>query len=248
VAARIDSAVTSALTIEAPQKINPIQIYYDTAGANDGVVAPGAIIALTGTGLGPGQEIDAQLAPGGSLAASLGGVTVKFDGVPAALISVQSQKVVCVVPFGTANTAITTVQVENSGALSNAIRAPVRPAAVELLAVLNQDGTANSATSPAPPGSVVTIYAAGLGQTTPPAVDGTINGKGSLQTPIVVSISGGNVQLDYAGPAPGQIAGVAQINFQVPQYPPTSYWMGVGWGDPTANGSWQTVPLYIGKQ
>ena len=179
---------------------------------------------------------------------SLAGVSVTFDGIPAPLLSVQAQKVVLIVPFGITDRTQTTIQAATNGAVSNAIRVPVSPTAVELLAVLNQDGTPHSSSNPAAPGSVVTVYAAGLGQTNPPGVDGSTNGTGTLKTPITVSIQGYNAQMLYAGPAPGQVAGVSQINFLVPQLPPNAYWLSVGWSDQYLNEDAEVVPFWIGKQ
>ena len=73
---------------------------------------------------------------------------------------------------------------------------------------------------PLGPGSVVTIYAGGFGQTTPASVDGLINDTSPRQMTVSsilgIQIAGQNAQILYAGPAPGQVAGVSQINFRVP--------------------------------
>jgi hypothetical protein len=79
--------------------------------------APATIYAGT-TSLG------AQLDPTGRLATTLAGTTVTFDGVPAPLISVGEQRVVCVVPFGAAHRPATRVQVHSAGSDSNAILLP----------------------------------------------------------------------------------------------------------------------------
>ncbi len=39
-----------------------------------------------------------------------------------------------------------------------------------------------------------------------------------------------NAEILYAGPAPGQVAGITQINIRVPQLPPAEYTFYVGWG------------------
>jgi uncharacterized protein (TIGR03437 family) len=213
---RVNGAVQAAVTVEAPQR----------TGAPANGVAPGEIVTLSGTGLGPAQEVDAQLTPAGTLAASLAGTTVTFNGTAAPLLSVQAQQIVCIVPFDV-NYPGTTMQVTSRTGASNAIRMANLASAVEVLAVVNQDGAVNSADRPAAPGSIVTIYAAGLGQTTPPSVDGSINGTAMrtlLTGPVGVRITDQDAAILYAGPAPGQVAGVTQINFLVPpQLIPSQY-------------------------
>lgn len=66
-----------------------------------------------------------------------------------------------------------------------------------------------------------------------------------------VQISGQNAQVVYAGPAPGQVAGVSQINFRVPQLPAGTYAVYIGWGQPT-NGrpffpDYNTISLTVGQ-
>ena len=63
----------------------------------------------------------------------------------------------------------------------------------------------------------------------PSRVDGQINGPGTLAaSPVIVEIAGQAAQITYAGPAPGQVAGISQINFVLPQLPPGQYTAYVG--------------------
>jgi uncharacterized protein (TIGR03437 family) len=248
---RIDGAVSGAVTVEAPQGITIASASdYDTG------VAPGKIVVLTGSGLGPAQAVGPQVTAG-QVATSLAGTTVAFDGVPAPLLSVQAGQIVCVVPFAVGSQSYdTTLQVSSGGALSNAILLPAFSTTTEILSVVNQDGSLNSANHPASAGSIVTIYAAGFGQTDPPSVDGRINGS-DMRLPtyadIDVQISDGDVEILYAGPAPGQVAGIFQINFRVPQLDPGSYatWIGLGeiesdYGSSTLSGDVVTLNLVVG--
>ena len=84
-------------------------------------------------------------------------------------------------------------------------------------AAVNQDGSINSPEHPAPPGSIVAIWATGIGATPFGAwQDGRIaTGAGGLRVlPILAQGRPANVL--YGGAAPGIVAGVAQVNFQVP--------------------------------
>jgi uncharacterized protein (TIGR03437 family) len=85
-------------------------------------------------------------------------------------------------------------------------------------AALNQDTTPNSATTPAKIGDVITLFATGEGQTSPPGVDGK-PATGTLPQPVLpvtVTIGGQTAHVAYAGGAPNEVAGVMQLNVQVP--------------------------------
>jgi uncharacterized protein (TIGR03437 family) len=87
---------------------------------------------------------------------------------------------------------------------------------------LNQDGTLNSPSNPAPVGSVVAVWGTGFGPTSPSCPTGGQN------PPFAANLADGTVSLSYmtstpavyAGNAPGFACGVTQINFEVPQAPP----------------------------
>jgi uncharacterized protein (TIGR03437 family) len=83
----------------------------------------------------------------------------------------------------------------------------------------NQDGTLNSPTNAAPAGSVVVLYASGLGQTDPPGTDGAKSSTLVLAetvAPVTVTIGGKSALVIYAGSAPGQVAGIMQVEAVVP--------------------------------
>jgi uncharacterized protein (TIGR03437 family) len=83
-------------------------------------------------------------------------------------------------------------------------------------AIVNQDGTPNSASMPAASGSVVQIFATGGGQTNPPIVDGIpSSGAAPLLLPVSVQVDGITAVVQYKGAAPG-LAGVNQINVLLP--------------------------------
>jgi uncharacterized protein (TIGR03437 family) len=90
-------------------------------------------------------------------------------------------------------------------------------------AVLNQDFSPNSGQNPAAVGSVIQIYATGLGLTAPPVAAGQ-PGAGApydltVNTP-VVTIGGVAAQVLFSGLAPGFV-GLYQVNVQVPPGPAT---------------------------
>jgi uncharacterized protein (TIGR03437 family) len=85
-------------------------------------------------------------------------------------------------------------------------------------AVVNQDGSVNSAANPAARGSVVSIYATGEGQTSPAGVTGSVTGSNpqSPVLPVTVTIGGVAAAVQYAGSAPNEVAGLLQVNAVVP--------------------------------
>ena len=85
-------------------------------------------------------------------------------------------------------------------------------------AILNQDYSINSGPNPAVRGSVVAIYCTGGGVTNPATVDGSITGTPLplLTQDVSVSIGGAPAKVDYSGGAPQAIAGLTQINAEVP--------------------------------
>jgi trimeric autotransporter adhesin len=85
-------------------------------------------------------------------------------------------------------------------------------------AILNQDNSTNSTGNPAARLSVIAIYCTGGGITTPASADGEVIGLPLrlLQQTTVVTIGGVNAVVKYAGAAPGAVAGLTQINVEVP--------------------------------
>ena len=108
-------------------------------------------------------------------------------------------------------------------------------------AILNEDGTINSSLNPAAAGSIVVLYATGLGQTDPPGVDGSVYASALplLRSPVTVEAGGVAGDILYAGPAPGMVAGVMQINVRLPKisWPQLPIWIETG----ASSGLWVTT-------
>ena len=86
------------------------------------------------------------------------------------------------------------------------------------VAAANQDGSLNSQSNAAARGSVVTFYGTGAGQLSPAGIDGVLVGAPlpALTQPVSIRIGGKPAQVLYAGPAPGEVSGVLQIDAVVP--------------------------------
>lgn len=202
-------------------------------------VAPGELIRIDGHNLGPSALVNAQLDASNRLPFSLAGTRILFDGNPAPLISVQDTSVVCFVPFAVTRTTQVTAEVNNQD--SNIVRVNVSAAEPEILAVVNQDGTANSPANPAPQGSVVAVYVTGLGITRPASMDGQVT-TAPPPVPIaqVIAIVGFNaVTPQYVAAAVGLVAGISQVNVPIRSgdYPN---------GQTTISINFSAAPLYVG--
>jgi len=194
-----------------------------------GSVAPGEIVVIFGSGLGPGTLVGLQLDSRGYVSTSLAGTQVVFDGMAAPLVYTEAGQVSAVVPYEVSGRTSTQVQVVYQGQASNVVPMPVTSVMPGIFtddasghgqgAVLNEDGTVNSATNPAAAGSIVFFYATGEGQTIPGGVDGQPDGSPApvpVAQAVTVTVGGINAPVLYGGGVPGLVAGVLQVNAQIP--------------------------------
>jgi uncharacterized protein (TIGR03437 family) len=190
-----------------------------------GAVAPGEIVALFGSGFG-------SAAP-----------TVNIGTVQAPVLYSSDCQIDAVVPFEVdpGYTTLITVQPggrstgRSTGQMLGPIKLPVVAAAPGIFtanasgsgqaAILNQDSTPNSASNPAPRGSVVSIFMTGVGALNPPIADGSLGPlAGPFPAPVAgigATIGGVDAPVRFAGQAPGLVAGATQVNVQVPMNAPT---------------------------
>jgi len=195
-----------------------------------GAVAPGEIITIFGSNLGPSSLVTLQLAGDGQhVSTELGGTRVLFDGVAAPMIYAWKGQVSVVVPYSVSERTSTVVEVEYDGKRSNSLTLRVAPSAPGIFtldssgrgqgAILNQDYSVNGPSAPAGKDSVVMIYATGGGQTEPAGEDGKVISGDPPRTALPVSVQIGGIEAEvlYAGAAPGMVSGVLQINAKVPQ-------------------------------
>jgi trimeric autotransporter adhesin len=190
-----------------------------------GVIAPGEIVAIYGSGLGPATGTQFQLDSNGLVSTSLAGTRVLFNGAPAPVLYAGATQVNAVVPFGiTSSNAQVVVQYQSQTSAPTTVS--VSPAAPGLFilspsgqaAAINQTGSINSGASPAKAGSIISLFATGGGQTSPAGIDGSLAAVPLPQPiiPVTATIGGQPATVQYAGGAPGLVAGVMQINVQIP--------------------------------
>jgi uncharacterized protein (TIGR03437 family) len=192
-------------------------------------ISPSEIVVITGSGLGPTVLQEAQLNSDGVYPTDLDGTIVQVAGVPAPIVYTWDRQVAAVVPYRPGGGALGgQITVTYQGQVSAPLMIggySTEPALFTMdatgrgqAAATNQDGSLNGPSSPAPRGSIVSLYATGYGITRPDGADGK-PASAPYPTPVesvTVTIGGQTVTPVYAGGAPGQIAGLMQINVQIP--------------------------------
>jgi uncharacterized protein (TIGR03437 family) len=189
--------------------------------------SPGAIVSIMGNYLASPVPASAQLGSDGRVTTALAGDVVTFNGTAGPLLYVSAAQINTVVPYGTApKTASVQVQ---TGAGTDTTTLSVSQTSLALFTglVFNPDGSMNGAANPAPKGATLVLYGTGMGQTSPPGVDGAI-----LQGPVFpqpaaqfsATVDNGSEQLpatiSYLGPLPDFIAGAMQVNVRMPDSAP----------------------------
>ena len=221
-------ALSYTITQLPPATLAPVlQSVTSAANYNTDAVAPGEIVALFGANLGPASIVTLQV-ENGAVTTSLAGTQVLFDGVPAPMVYTWDRQISAVVPYAVAGKTSTDVQVKYLGTVSNTLTVPVHDAHPAIFtldssgvgpgAILNQDLTTNSSGNRAERLSIIAIYCTGGGVTDPASADGEVIGgelRHLVQMP-TVTIGGVNAPVKFAGAAPGSIAGLTQINAEVP--------------------------------
>ena len=193
------------------------------------IFAPGELIGIFGSGLGPQTGVSGQAGSNGLIATQLAGTQVLIEGVPAPVLYTSDGRVDTVIPFSLYGYPQLLVQVEYNGVLSDAVAltmyqaAPIvftssatgQPVAI----VINQDGSTNSQSNPAAPGSIITFYGSGFGLTTPAGIDGHLATVPLPQPALPVSamVDGWPATVLYAGDASGMVEGIVQMNIRLPQ-------------------------------
>ena len=192
-----------------------------------GPVAPGELIAIYGTGLGPAVGASFIVNPTtGGVDTTLAGTRVLFGAVAAPITYASATQVNAIVPYEMAGQSQAVIAVQSStGSASQPVQiAGAAPGIFTLAAMgsgqaaaLNQDYSINGPSKPAAKGSYVTIYFTGGGQTDPPGVTGSVVPKVLKWLTQQVSVTVGNqpVTAQFYGAAPTYVDGLNQLNIQL---------------------------------
>lgn len=193
-----------------------------------GPVAPGSILVIYGARLGPAALTTLTLDAQGRVSKTLGETRVLFDGVAAPMIYTSASQASAIVPYSVEGKTTTQVVMEYRGQRGEPVMLPVARTAPGFFSVdysgknqvaaLNEDGSVNSAGNPVGAGQLIVFYGTGAGTFKTPPVDGAVIGAPvpEFLAPLSLKIGGLDAELLYAGPAPGLVSGVFQINARVP--------------------------------
>lgn len=223
--------ITVALSITAASQTIAVTSVTNAASSSPGAIAPGEIIAIKGSGLGPATGVSFSVDPStGMVDTSLAGTMVLFAGIPAPILYASTGQVNAIVPYEIAGRSQVVMQVQYQGVSSTGSTTllQVASAAPGLFtfnstgtgpaAAVNQDGSLNGSSNPAAGGSYVTLYFTGGGPTNPAGVTGSISGsvlKWLVQT-VTVTIGGQPATVAFDGAAPTFIDGFLQMNISLP--------------------------------
>lgn len=176
-------------------------------------VAPGSIVSIFGTGFA-NAPVNAQAVPLGN---SLGNVGVKINGADAPLFFVSPTQINAQVPWSI-QPGPATLTVTTPSGTSASTSFTVAATAPGIFAITNQDNSANTPSSPAAVGSVVTVYLTGIG----PVDNAVDTGAATPSTPLsnatqraTATINGVPATVQFIGLTPGSVA-LAQANIVVP--------------------------------
>jgi uncharacterized protein (TIGR03437 family) len=205
----------------------------NAASFQAGPISPGEVITIGGSDLGPPTAAGLTLDQTGKVSTQVAGVQVQFGGFAAPLTYVSSTQINAVVPYEIQGLSNLSTVVTYESQTSNAFPTTATPTAPALftsngsgtgpVACLNQDYTYNGPVNPAPKGSYIVLYLTGEGQTAPQGVTGEVTVVSAVPPltpqpvlPVIVLIGGQSAFVAFYGEAPGFVAGVMQVNVQIP--------------------------------
>jgi uncharacterized protein (TIGR03437 family) len=224
------TTINVSLTVTAP--LPTISKVTNAASYASGSIAAGEIITVFGTNIGPTTLVTFSLDSSGKVPTTLGGVQVLVGGYPAPLLYVRNDQIAAITPYEIAAPFLAgpNVVVKYLGQSSNGVPLNQVAAAPGLFtsnqsgtgpgAILNGNSSVNSSSNPAAKNETIQIFLTGEGQTSPAGVTGSVTPV-TVNTPkpllsVAVLIDGQPANVTFFGEAPGLVAGVLQVNAQIP--------------------------------
>jgi len=206
----------------------------NSASGAPGAIAPGEIVTIKGSGLGPAVGALFTVNPNtGMVDTTLAGTRVFFGGFAAPITYVSAVQINAIVPYEVAGQSQIIMQVEYPGIRSAGTTLQVANAAPGVFTfnatgsgqaiAANQDGSFNGPSTPAPKGSYVTIYFTGGGLTDPPGMTGSVSGSTlkSLTRTASVTVGGVAATVVFAGAAPALVDGVDVLVIRIADNTPS---------------------------
>jgi uncharacterized protein (TIGR03437 family) len=187
-------------------------------GLVNGRIVGGELISIYGPHIGPPTPATGTPDGSGAFPTSLAGVQVFVNDAAIRLLYVSDTQINAAVPYVLGGSLPVQIRLASNGTNSPNFPAALVSSDPQVFQnadgtakAVNQDGTINSSDHPAKAGSIVSIWATGLGAL---YLDPTTMGPAIIGCQVYESQSPLNVL--FCGQAPGLIAGVDQINFQLP--------------------------------
>jgi uncharacterized protein (TIGR03437 family) len=227
------TAIPITLLVNSPPPV--VAAVVNAASFQSGPVAPGEIVTIAGTALGPVTPATLTLDSTAKVSTNIGGVQVicQPGGIPAPLTYVSSTQINAVIPYELAGALNPTLQVKSGGQTSATYSLTSAPTALGVFtlngsgsgpaAALNDDGSVNTPSVPASKGGSIVLYVTGEGQTAPSGITGKVTTVAPVVPltpqpilPVSAQVGGQPAIVEFYGEAPGFIAGVMQVNIRIP--------------------------------
>lgn len=236
----VDPGLVAALDLDREVVVPELTSVENGAGFFEGPIAPGEMLTLRGRVLGPESGAGYQAGSDGSIAPELAGTQVWIADRRATPLYVQAGQINVLAPFDLEPGSIVEIVVVNATGRSEPARRSVAEAAPALytldstgegpVAALDEQLRVISSANPALRGSVVALFATGLGQVEPAPAEGRVI-PNVLPTPVPLlrvrveflgTLQATTVDPEWIGAAPTLPAGIVQINVRVPSTPEPS--------------------------
>lgn len=219
-------AISVELVVTGASQAVVVTAITNSATGLTGPIAPGELISIFGTGLGPSTATTFSANPAtGMVDTTLAGTQVFFGSLAAPILYASATQVNVIAPYEIAGQSQVAIQVQyqDGASASQTVQvANASPGAFTIdssgtgaVVAVNQDGTMNGAASPAAKSSYITIYFTGGGQTNPPGVTGSVTGTVLkwLTQPISVTVGGELATVSFDGAAP--TLAIDQLNIRL---------------------------------
>ena len=202
----------------------------NAASGTQGPIAPGEIVAVFGDKIGPATLTQFTVS-NGTVADQIANTKIFFNGVAAPLVYVSAGLGAAIVPSSVAGSSTVDVIVQyqgNNSAITTFPAADVAPGIFtadatgsgQAAAVNIVDGSINKASAPVRIGGFLSLYITGAGRMNPAAAENRITPSAEPLPRVVanveVTIGGKSAVVSYAGAVPTTVAGLTQVNVQVP--------------------------------
>ncbi len=251
------AGLVSTLAPASPPLMRVFGVANAAYGNIGGRFASGELISIYGPHIGPATPVIAKADSTGATPTAVAGLQVLAveEGAPGAspiplpLLYVSDSQINAVVPYNVSGAV--GLRIVN-GATSPDFPLTSMPAVPEVFqnpdgsaVAVNQDLTLNSASHPAPSGSIVSVWVTGTGFTGG-ANPGTVASVAHNSDCCTVALADAEAYVVYSGDTPGTVGGVMQINFQIPPLSPYAvYPVAIGFSVSAGSVSSHGATIYV---